>query len=707
MQSDELKRRISAGRGDALADLVLKNARIINVFTDEIDTADIAISGNSIVGVGTYHGRKEVDLHGKYVCPGLIDGHIHIESSMLCGPAFEQAVLPHGTTAVVTDPHEISNVAGLEGLDFMLETTKNLTLSVYFMLPSCVPATDLDESGAVLNAEQLRPYYGDPRVLGLAELMNAYGTVRCDPKILQKIRDCTEAGKIVDGHAPLLSDKDLNAYIAAGVQSDHECSNIEEAMEKLRRGQYIMIREGTAAKNMEALMPLFREPYCSRCMLVTDDKHPGDLLDSGHIDSNIRKAIRLGADPAVAVKMATLVPAQYFGFKQRGAVASGYRADLVVVPDLESFTVEQVYKNGTLVAEHGKTLKPAPLDIDRVRFSHVMDSFDLDEITLQDLELRESGEQERVICLNRGELLTEEKIIPFQRHPGKAPGVDPEHNIVKLAVFERHHHSGHVGIGFLGNFSLKCGAVASSIAHDSHNLIVAGDNDTDMMLAGNTVRKNKGGLAFVARWTGRGRTCASGGRIDEHRKRRERCGENAGAERCPQGTWCSGRHRHFYDPRLRQPSGHPKTQTEYIRHHRCSAAESRSGCFLIGDNKNTAGDRPEWSVSGPFAKIYPMLVAKAVRKGRTQAEVDEIIGWLTGYSAPQIEAAVQNGTLYGDFFRDAPQLNPDRVLIKGSICGVKLESIEEPLMKEICYLDKLVDELAKGKVMEKIKRTNK
>lgn len=269
-------------------------------------------------------------------------------------------------------------------------------------------------------------------------------------------------------------------------------------MEKLRRGQYIMIREGTAAKNMEALMPLFREPYCSRCMLVTDDKHPGDLLGSGHIDSNIRKAIRLGADPAVAVKMATLVPAQYFGFKQRGAVAPGYRADLVVVSDLESFMVEQVYKNGTLVAEHGKTLKPAPLEIDHARFARVMNSFDLDEITLEDLELRESGEQERVICLNRGELLTEEKIIPFQRHPGKAPGVDPEHNIVKLAVFERHHHSGHVGIGFLGNFSLKCGAVASSIAHDSHNLIVAGDNDTDMMLAGNTVRKNKGGLAFVA-----------------------------------------------------------------------------------------------------------------------------------------------------------------------------------------------------------------
>lgn len=498
MQPDVLKNRIAAGRGDVCADLVLKNARVINVFTNEIETADIAISGNYIVGVGEYRGRKEVDLRGSYVCPGLIDGHIHIESSMLCGTAFEQAVLPHGTTAIITDPHEISNVAGLDGLEFMLETTKDLTLSVYFMLPSCVPATDLDESGAVLDAEQLRPYYRHPRVLGLAELMNAYGTVRCDPKVLQKICDCTKAGKIVDGHAPLLYDKDLNAYIVAGVQSDHECSNIEEAMDKLRRGQYIMIREGTAAKNMDALMPLFQEPYCSRCMLVTDDKHPNDLLHSGHIDYNIRKAIQAGAAPAIAVKMATLIPAQYFGLKQHGAVAPGYLADLIVVSDLEHFTVEQVYKNGTLVAERGKMLKPASLMIDNTRFARVMESFDMDEITLRDLELRESGDYERIICLRQDELLTEEKIIPFQQHPNTAPGVDTEQQIVKLAVFERHHHSGHVGIGFLGNFSLKRGAVASSISHDSHNLIVAGDNDADMVLAGNTVRKNKGGLAFVA-----------------------------------------------------------------------------------------------------------------------------------------------------------------------------------------------------------------
>lgn len=497
MLPETLRQQIAAGRSIVIADLVLKNARIINVFTNEIEKADVAISGGKIVGIGTYNGKSEVDLHGHYVCPGLIDGHIHIESSMLCGPAFEQAVLPHGTTAVITDPHEISNVAGTDGLDFMLETTKDLTLSVYFMLPSCVPATDLDESGAVLDAEQLRPYYRYPRVLGLAEMMNSYGTVRGDAKILQKICDCTNAGKIVDGHAPFLSGKDLNAYIIAGVLSDHECSTMEEAMEKLRRGQYIMIREGTAAKNMAALLPLFREPYCNRCMLVTDDKHPGDLLRGGHIDANIRKAIAAGVDPAIAVKMATLIPAQYFGLKQHGAVAPGYKADLIVVSNLEQFTVEQVYKGGSLVAEGGKVLKPSPLVIDSTRFARVMDSFDMDEITMKDLELHKSGEHERVIRLIENELLTEEEIIPFRQYPGIAPGVDVAHKIVKLAVFERHHHSGHVGLGFLGNYSLQCGAVASSIAHDSHNLIVAGTNDADMVLAGNTVRKNKGGLAFV------------------------------------------------------------------------------------------------------------------------------------------------------------------------------------------------------------------
>ncbi len=497
MQAETLKQQVLAAKGEVDAELVLKHAKVVNVFTNEIEEADVAIHHGKIVGVGEYSGRNEVDLDGKYLCPGLIDGHIHIESSMLCGPAFEQAVLPHGTTAVITDPHEISNVAGTTGLDFMLETTRDLKLSVYFMLPSCVPATDLDESGAVLEAKELAAYYRSERVRGLAELMDFYGTVNAEARILQKICDCTAAGKKVDGHAPFLSGKELNAYITAGVRSDHECSDINEAMEKLRRGQYIMVREGTAAKNMNALLPLFKEPYCNRCMLVTDDRHPGDLICGGHIDYIIRKAIAAGVEPTVAVKMGTLIPAEYFGLKQNGAVAPGYAADLVVVSDLEKFTVESVYKNGVLVAEHGKVLEPTPLSFNETAFARVLNSFDMDEITMDDLEMHETGENERVICLTPHELLTGEKIIPFQDHPGTAPGVDVENKIVKLAVFERHHHSGHVGLGFLGNYGLKCGAVASSIAHDSHNLIVAGTNDADMVLAGNTVRKNKGGLAFV------------------------------------------------------------------------------------------------------------------------------------------------------------------------------------------------------------------
>ena len=497
MQTEQRRQQISAAKGERPVELVLKRARVVNVFTNEVEQADVAIHQGQIVGIGEYTGETELDLAGKYVCSGLIDGHIHIESSMLCGPAFAQAVLPHGTVAVVTDPHEISNVAGTAGLEFMMETTKDLDLSVYFMLPSCVPAADLDESGAVLEAEDLAPYYASPRVLGLAELMNVFGTVHGDEKILKKIEDCAAARKPMDGHAPFLSGKDLNAYVTAGVHSDHECSALEEAMEKLRRGQYIMVREGTAAQNLQALLPLFQEPYCERCMLVTDDKHPGDLLEGGHIDFIIRKAVAAGVDPILAIKMGSLIPARYFGLTQNGAVAPGYAADLIVVSDLENFTVEQVYKAGKLVAEKSRALHPAPLQLDKVRFDSVLNSFHMDEITLQDLELRQTGEWERVICLTPHELLTQEKIVPFQTHPGTAPGVDVEQKIVKLAVFERHHNSGHVGIGFLGNYGLRCGAVASSIAHDSHNLIVAGTNDADMVLAGNRVRQNGGGLAFA------------------------------------------------------------------------------------------------------------------------------------------------------------------------------------------------------------------
>lgn len=495
-----LKSRIQAAAQTVKPQLVLKNARVLNVFTNELENADVAITDGYIAGVGEYDGQEEVDLSGCVICPGFIDGHIHLESSMIPPSEFEKAVMPHGTTAVVTDPHEIANVAGTQGIEYMLAATENLMLSVYFMLPSCVPSTGLDESGAVLLAEQLRPYYNEERVLGLAELMNSFGTVQADQDILDKLYDAKRFGKLTDGHAPGLCGRELNAYVAAGVMSDHECSNASEAIEKLRRGQWIMIREGTAAKNLEALMPLFENPYYERCMLATDDKHPGDLIEGGHIDYIIRKAIKLGADPVKAVRMGTLHAAQYFGLKDLGAVAPGYQADLTVLSDLEQVQVKCVYKKGKLAAEDGRFLgasDEAP-KIFREVHDRVLHSFHLDEIKECDLQLEGHGSLQRVFTLVPGEILTTEQIVPWKEMEGVAPGVDLEHDIIKMAVFERHLHTGHIGIGFIGGYGLKKGAVATSVAHDSHNLLVAGTNDRDMVIAANAVRANEGGLAIAA-----------------------------------------------------------------------------------------------------------------------------------------------------------------------------------------------------------------
>jgi adenine deaminase len=492
--------RILAASGAKKASLVLKNARVINVFTAELEEGDIAIEAGYIVGVGEYEGQTEIELGGAVVCPGLIDGHIHLESSMVAPGEFERSVVPHGTQAVITDPHEIANVAGAEGIRFMMERTKGLTLDVYFMLPSCVPATGLDESGAVLAAENLSPLYEEERVLGLAELMNSYGTVRADRGILEKVEEARNRNLLIDGHAPGLSGRELNAYVTAGVQSDHECSDWEEAMEKLKRGQWIMIREGTAARNLKALIPLFREPYYHRCMLVTDDKHPGDLIRLGHLDYIIREAISLGADPIHAVMMASFHAAQYFGLREVGAVAPGYKANFIVVSDLKDFEVKQVYKNGKLVAENG-VMKEEILAAEQRNVEtpvRVGDSFHLDEIRPENFHVEKKGNTIRVLCLTPGELTTTSLLSPWVENVGVAPGVSIEQDIVKMAVLERHHGTGHMGLGFLGGYGLKRGAVATSIAHDSHNLIVAGTNDEDMALAANTVRKNRGGLAVVA-----------------------------------------------------------------------------------------------------------------------------------------------------------------------------------------------------------------
>lgn len=495
--------RISAACGRKKAELVLKHAKIINVFTESIEDGDVAVEDGVIVGIGEYDGVREIDVHGCYVAPGLIDGHIHLESSMASPKEFARMVVPHGTAAVITDPHEIANVAGTAGIRYMLEATEGLALDVYFMMPSCVPSTGLDEAGAVLRASDLEAFYDNPRVLGLAEMMNSYGVVAGDPECAEKLEVTRNHGKLIDGHAPMLSGKGLNAYITAGVQSDHECSTFEEAKEKFARGQWIMVRQGTAAKNLEKLMPMFEAPYYQRAMLVTDDKHVGELGRDGHIDSIIRKAVGYGADPVKAVKMGSLNAAEYFGLKGMGAVAPGYQADLVIFEDLKDFRVKQVYRRGRLVAEAGNMVtelterKDVAKVWDEEIQSRVFHSFHMKPIEKRDLELPKTGSKVRVIDLMDHELTTRERIEEFKQVPGLAPGVDLAKDIVKVAVFERHRGTGHVGLGFLGNYGLKRGAVATSVGHDSHNLVVAGVCDEDMIAAGNRVLENEGGLAIA------------------------------------------------------------------------------------------------------------------------------------------------------------------------------------------------------------------
>lgn len=495
-----LREQVAAATGSKKAELVLKNAQIVNVFTQSVETGDIAIEGGYMVGIGNYEGITEKDLGGAYVCPGFLDGHIHIESSMTSPGEFERAVVPHGTIAVITDPHEIANVAGTAGIRFMMQSAQKLDLDVYFMLPSCVPATDLDESGAELLARDLEPFYADEKVLGLAEMMNAFGVTHGDKGCFEKLVQARSLKKAIDGHAPALSGKELNAYVTAGIRSDHECSDFEEAKEKFARGQWIMIRQGTAAKNLKALMGMFEDPYYQRCLLVTDDKHPGDLIRIGHIDAIIREAVSMGADPIRAIRMGTLNAAAYFGLHDMGAVAPGYKADLAVFDDLRTLNVKQVYKGGKLVAENGKMLhqKEKNTDWSTEIKERVFHSFHRVPITVEELQLKETtGTHQRVIDMVAHELITKERIEEWKELPGVAPGVDISRDIVKLAAIERHKNTGHVGLGFLGKYGLKKGAVATSIGHDSHNLVIAGVTDEDMVLAGNRVIENGGGLAIA------------------------------------------------------------------------------------------------------------------------------------------------------------------------------------------------------------------
>ena len=476
---------IDVAAGRAPADLVLKNATYVNVFSNELCHGDIAVAEGLIVGMGEYHGKVEVDVSGKLVLPGFIDAHIHLESSLVSPTEFAKAVLPHGTTTVITDPHEIANVMGTDGIEYMLQATEDLPVDVRFMLPSCVPATPLDESGANLDYRAIDSFYDHPRVQGLAEMMNYVGVVNGDGQVVEKIVASQAHHKKIDGHAPGLSGKELNAYIAAGVYSDHECSDMEDAMNKLRLGQYIMIREGTAARNLEALMPLLTSQYVDRCMFCTDDKHPNDLLEKGHIDYIVKKAISLGADPIVAVKAACHNAARYFLLNNRGAIAPGYLGDFVIIDDFQHFEIEMVYKRGVLMYDDQLRDFPAP-EIDPYLVKRAHDTFHVAHLTAEDFS---DGRPHAVIGMIPGEIVTQDA--------GYADHADLEQDILKIAVIERHKNTHHIGLGYIKGYGLKRGAVATSISHDSHNIIVVGATDEDMAAAANRIVENRGGITVM------------------------------------------------------------------------------------------------------------------------------------------------------------------------------------------------------------------
>jgi adenine deaminase len=492
-------KELAVARGNQKAELVLKNASIINVFTESIEQGDVAICEGRIVGIGQYEGEEELDCTGKYVAPGFIDGHIHLESSMLKPVEFVKSVIPHGTTAVITDPHEIANVSGLDGIDYMLEASEGLPLDIYFVLPSCVPATAYDENGSVLLAKDIEGYYKNKKVVGLAEVMDFYETIRGASDILKKIEDAKAANKVVDGHAPGVTGKDACAYVTAGVQSDHECISFEEAKAKFRLGQWIMIREGTAARNLDALMGMFTPPYHQRAMLVTDDKHPYDIIRLGHIDDIVRQAISKGADPCIAFKMGSFNAATYFGLKDYGAVAPGYHADLIILSDLHKVTIQKVLKNGKLILNDDKVIECKEPEIRKELLDKVYHSFNCNEIVPENFKViytpeDEDCEQFRVIKMIEGEITTEEVFAPLVDGEAK---VNLDKDIIKLAVIERHHNTNHVGLGFVTGYGLKQGAIASSVSHDSHNIIAIGTNDEDIAIAANCIRDMQGGWAIA------------------------------------------------------------------------------------------------------------------------------------------------------------------------------------------------------------------
>jgi adenine deaminase len=486
---DDLKQRILVARGRKPADLVLKGGTLVNVFSGEMYRTDVALAGGVIAGLGSYDGEKIIDVSGKFILPGLIDSHVHLESSMLTPAEFSRAALPRGTTAVIADPHEIANVLGKKGLDYILKASEGLPLDFFFLLPSCVPATRLETSGARLAARDLLPYAKHRRVLGLAEVMDYPGVLSGDDEVVRKLKSFRD--RVIDGHAPGLAGKDLAAYIGAGIASDHECTSAGEAREKARLGMTIFIREGSAAKDLEALLPAVTPSNSRFFCLATDDFQPGDLKN-GSVNQLIRKAVRLGLDPVTAVRMATLNPALHFGLKRKGAVLPGYDADLVVIDDFEHFNVELVFKEGTLVARNSNCLIACTGKHHRLAGGTVR----IRPVTKERIRIRAKSGTARVIEVIPDQIETKLAILPVPVMNGEAVP-DTDRDILKVAVIERHRATGNIGLGLVKGFGLKSGAIAGSVAHDSHNIIVVGTNDEDILTAAAEIKKLQGGLVVV------------------------------------------------------------------------------------------------------------------------------------------------------------------------------------------------------------------
>lgn len=488
-----MEKIIKAAKGEIKSDLVIKNAKVINVLTEEIYGADIAIVGDTIVGVANgYKGEKEIDVKGFYVSPSFIDGHVHVESSMLMPAEFAKMVVPSGTTTVVADPHEISNVMGLQGISFMREASKNLPLDVYMMLPSCVPATSLETSGVDLNSYDLALLIDAPWVLGIAEMMNFPGVVNYDGSVLSKIQLGLDKDKRIDGHAPHLSGKNLNAYVASGVRSDHECTTPDEAIEKLRLGMYLMVREATGARDLEPLIPVLKGPNTRKCMFVTDDRHPKHLAK--HISRMVKKAVRLGVDPVKAIQMASLNTAEYFNLSNLGAIAPGYKADMVVLENLENFEPSMVFKNGELAAKDGEML----IDVNSIKPPALRGSVNIKYLYREDLNIEAQSDKVKTINVIPKQLITNASVETVKVSEGLAQS-NTEEDVLKIAVIERHKATGNIGLGFVKGFGLKSGAIASTVAHDSHNMIVIGTNDEDMYYAAVELVKSQGGKIVVER----------------------------------------------------------------------------------------------------------------------------------------------------------------------------------------------------------------